>query len=1189
MTPEPPTPTVPTPPNSTQQINVAPTRPPKKPELAGKPLLPEEQTPVQGDLPAGEGVSLNAHPPTTQLDIEELQRIQLQQQAMLIGGLKSPPPSGSPQPEEQQPTNVNTDHNVPAQHPKDIGPPPVTVSEAAQALNSLQNLMLLQPDSLISPSPAKPIVFGSGGKVIDSSASGGGNTDSVSSADHSQIPQRPPKPSHLKAGLLPSPFPSLPPSNEQNSTLNSLMEPQQPQFTSGHIPLHGVYPTSVSSSVTSPTSPEVTSSVTFSSHPQPTESLPFTPQLLQPPPNQADTTDLASIPTAQSINGASNDTSGVISPSEAPLQPIVPDTVANTMSQQTSNAGTQQATSQDEMVQPPMPISPPYYQPNINIQPGEVTVATSSILGPIPSAIAVPSTQQPSSLPHSITVTSDITTMQSNIQPPSEELQNTAVLQQSTVATSVDGDPTSPTSNTATIPTTTANISSTTSNVHTISTTASMPNTVHTLLQANGDPMHSDTLTTNGVHTNDEHRLNPTCISQTSDNSAGIDDDASLQIKTLTNSNGQPMLAGIDHQTHPQYLSDVEPITSSNVVPIQQPVGAHMSNMSVPTNLAATTTAVHHIPGTLNTKMVGDLSGVIPLPLTSLSSLATSLQLETPTDSTTEMIMNLAQQQTQQPASFVQIQLLQQNIDEQKKTIEVHKREKENFTRQEALYQQQIAQLQQQLHILQQRQDQEKAAASDQQTALMQLLHQQQGMFSQQQSQMEKLSQQDESHRKEYLNVEEKFRETLRIEQEMKVSLQSQILQLTQENQKLNQAIQGQVQQMQALQMQLQQYNVHIQERDKQLIAFKDQHKQIVDKLEQRNQQRVAQLVQKIQELQLLLNQRRDGGPSLPQPLQPTVIRMNPQQNQDIGPAGMKPNLPQPLRPSLPQGTPPSRPLAPGPMQHPGGVPSPTSHLPEAIQRPMSTQPAQGPAGHMGPTEPNTPNPTPMRHPSQPIHSSSVPMQQVVYPQPHPQVAPTSQPPLSGTLAQQHQQHSMSIPRSSASPLNIPPQPQVQPGQMQIPSNHPQMGLSNVHQPTPTSHSGAHSHQAHQGVSPRPISHPTLQSQASFPSTPSNIPHSHQQPHLQHQGPVFQSPSDPSLRQMHPQQMIHRPMGPDVPMSASPQVVPLQPSQLAGQRFPMQGRPMIRPNLQPHPTAGQPPYGHGVPGVHNPHFRGAAP
>ena len=91
--------------------------------------------------------------------------------------------------------------------------------------------------------------------------------------------------------------------------------------------------------------------------------------------------------------------------------------------------------------------------------------------------------------------------------------------------------------------------------------------------------------------------------------------------------------------------------------------------------------------------------------------------------------------------------------------------------------------------------------------------------------------------------------------------------------------------------------------------------------------------------------------------------------------------------------------------------------------------------------------------------------------------------------------------------------------------------------------------------------------------------------------PVYHSPaSDPSLQQMHPQQMVHRPVGPDVPMSASPQVVPLQPSQLAaGQRFPMQGRPMIRPNLQPHPTAGQSPYGHGVPAVHSPHYHGAAP
>ena len=1228
MTPEPPTPPVPDPATST---NPPPFRPPKKPELAGNPL-PAGDTPppppsVQApsnSLPAAEDAAQrDVQPPTVQPGLEELQRIQMQQQAMLLGGLKSPPPTGPPQPGEPKQLGEPLDTRylgsppigqshpqqlTPTPPPQDLGPAPLCVPDAAQALSSLQNLMSLQHDNLAAPTSAKPLLSDTRNSVPNGGDIGV-NSNGVSGPDQSQIPQRPPKPSHLKSGLLPSPFPSLPPTTSEQTS--GLMELHTSQFPGGPTkdagsPLQQLYPASGSSPSVPP---EPSHTVTSPGHLQPTESL-------QSPPSEVPTADFSALSAAQSANTADNGTMNVVVSSpygtEAPSQPgtVFP---TGAVSQQVSS----RVEGVSSLVQPPMAVAPPYYQPNINIQPGEITVATSSIIGPIPSPLAVPSTT-PTPLMHQMTTSTVHNAEISPVPSDMQQRQTPAPLEQSlsnTVAASAS-------TTEQHLPTTT-----TTTAAASVPTVTGIPSTVGLQTAqppADDNPVYGDTLTTSSSElrtgTDEERSLLPSSQPSIS-STVAVGGDILLNSQSLAEvSNGPPVPDVVEHQPQSQFTSDVEPPTiSSSAAPIQPPLsvpdspGAHPSAGSVQTSLTATTAAALHHIGALNT-------GVIPLPLTSLGSLTAPLQLETPTDSTAElMIESLAPRPAQQAAASVaQIQLLQQSVEEQKKTIEVHRREKENFTRQEAAYLQQIAQLQQQLQVVQQRQEQEKVMATDQQTALMQLLHQQQGMFSQQQSQMEKLSQQDETHRNEYLHVEEKFRETLRAEQEMKVSLQSQILQMTQENQKLNQTIQGQVQQMQALQLQLQQYSVHIQERDKQLVAFKDQHKQIVDKLEQRNQQRVAQLVQRVQELQLLLNQRRDapGPPPLPRPLQPTVVPMNPQQNQDLGPAGVQPNLPRPLQPSHPHGgQPPSR--LPAPPSQQSSVPG----LPEAAQKPIMSTQSPLPAGQVGFAEPKTPNSALMRNPSGTLYPQQA--------QGHPQVAtsgqvlPSSVSGGGGLPQQQHQQlRGMSLPPSVSVTSTTPPHHQLhQPGPMMRPASvqphyssplsashpsamqpmqpnhHPQPGLSNIHGPVPTSLSGAH---PSQGLPQRPVSHPPQQHQASFPINPSSIPQPHHPQQQQQQFPVpniFRPPSDPSLQQMSPQQVFPHAVRPDVSLSGPPQVIPLQPSQLAGQRFPhVQGGPMMRPNIipgpapqsmQPHSPAGQPTYG--PPGVHRPQFRGAAP
>lgn len=1239
---KPATPESPPPPSSATLPHVTspPVRPPKKAELAGKPLLPDQpslpaienqHTPplmspghsggglgtVQqsNSTPNGvvQGISvapLNAHLPTTQLDLQELQRIQMQQQS-LLGGVKIPPggpPNGEPQITDDPSPVVDPPH-VQTEMPETITAPSQSVPDATHALNDLQ--LLLHPDD---PPLDKP---------QDT------HTDLASDrplVDTSQVPQRPPKPSHLKSGLLPSPFPSLPPPSEQHtgSPLNSSVEPPQSNIPSGpppnehpmlpivsNDPPTNVYPTA-SSTLEGDHIPPSTENF------QPNDEIKDLPPPLQPlsneypggkPQGSSDIT-LGGIPpwTGGSNNMEKTDHDTIVSPKP---HVTIPSSVFTTQQQVSSQEGSV------SLSQPPLsPESVPYYQPNINIQPGEITLTTSSILGPIPSALAIPSSPESlvtPSVPHLTSVVSEVT--------PTLPLLESSVMElaQSLMSSGKQSGA--------------MNVSTPSLGAVNVSMPpVEQPTAVTTSIQPQCTQPGNATTTESGGFS--------VTVDATSQSPAdGLKSTQVSEPTPLSTEQNVFIPKGEPHGTKP-IPPDVEPSPDGRTTgtPVVQTAGligipASMSTSEVssalpnsPSNLTDVSTVIN-IPSLELMASTTNLPSVVPLPLTSLSSLTT---LETPNDTTslsTELTMGHLLQQ-EQPMSAVQVQLLQQNLEDQKKVIEIHRTEKETHQVREAAYRQQIEQLQQQLNMLQQKQDQEKATASDQQSALMQLLHQQQGMFSQQQSQIEKLSQLDESHRKEYLEVEEKFRETLKAEQGMKASLQSQILQLTQENQKLGQTIQAQVQQVQSLQLQLQQYSVHIQERDRQLVAFKDEHKKIVDKLEQRNQQKFALLMQKIQELQLELSQRPKGPPSLPQPIQPTVVmpqrQLNLQQNQDLGPAGPQPNLPRPMQPNVLQAPTPERvPL--NPIQQSGSVQNTSMVRPGSVPPMTAAPPPQGTIRGMMPPHPASPLPPP----SQPLQPSSVPLQmrqQNTQLQGHPQAQARVRPPSTAApspLPTPLQQHGMGIQAvgsnsNIASPLNKPHahvqpvvdqvRPASMPSQPQPPFGSVPKGLpppNSIAQhmaptyPPPGGLIPATSHMStlpQPVMSPRPTAHPPLQSQASFPG---NVPHPQQQdirmhpPTLQQQ-PVFQSPSDPTLQQMRPQQLVPQSVRPEVVPTSVP--LPLPPGHTSGPRFPVQDGPgTMRPNVIPGSipshqlpgVIGHPPYRPGA-GLH-PQYRGQAP
>ena len=300
-------------------------------------------------------------------------------------------------------------------------------------------------------------------------------------------------------------------------------------------------------------------------------------------------------------------------------------------------------------------------------------------------------------------------------------------------------------------------------------------------------------------------------------------------------------------------------------------------------------------------------------------------------------------------------------IRDHERTAEFHKQQLADHKVQIDDYQRQVRLLQQQLlqfTSLQQKQEQDKRLASGQQAALMQLLQEQQGMFSKQQAQMDKLSQVGEAHRQERHEAEVQYKQALAVEQEQKAGLTQQLQQRAQESLQLQQQLQVHVQQCQGLQLQVQQYNTQIQERDKQLLAFREQHKQIVQNLEQRHQQKVGQVMQQVQELQTELSKTRKRLQESQQRPQPALQATQPPPQQPGPPRGplllpMQPNILQ--RPPPPQqlhssvSGPSSRPAQPQ-FAAPGMHTQPsTPERPPSVQRQASLPFPPGQSGVAGP------------------------------------------------------------------------------------------------------------------------------------------------------------------------------------------------------------------------------------------------
>lgn len=1155
----------------------------------------EQQPPNMSFIPSstalGPGVPSSAHPDT----LQDLQRTQLQQQAMLNQLNAIPADEGRSSESIPQLSFLNQ-QGQPQIPLSSLSQP---VPDATQALNSLQ--LLLQPGNLTEPSlPGQP------GTIPAQPEISGGPPGTGMVPDPSQAPHRPPKPSHMKSDPLPSPFPSLPASGDQpfepsalpptSSTIHvdtphSGLPEGVPAMQLNSMPSGGPLPQNFPPGVAPSQGflPEGSQVVNVSSGGPPPPNIPPEGALppvsvanFQPPPT--DIPPGSNIPLwatqPPNIGGGgqqeiiSNPPENIVS-EEAPAQPYVSIPPNMPMSEQAQTFALGQPVTQVG------PVEPVTYLPNINLQPGEITLTTSSILGPIPSAQAAPTSPETSTTPTTTPFMSPPpTTATSNTIPPAGPnsippilpVQEPEIPQHVIPNQSDFGSTLSPVPPPASTPLPTEHHHPAPDSITPQSTlqppgsqsTEGLPPTVDNSALPLGP----------GGGSVDDKSYHPVPTSEAALESNPMED---IQPSTLAEPVPKPTAQGL---SQPEHQEPNPPPPPPHSIPLEvsapsaiAPISTSALETTMP-SLAQSSGSLLAAPPTVptldavGTGMLRDLPGVVPLSLTTLASLSTSLDLETPTHVSPLTTELTAGHLSLQPAGMAQVKVLQNSIDEQKRVIEVQKEELQSQTSQIAEYRQQITQLQQQLSVLHQKQDQEKAAATGQQSALMQLLHQQQGMFSQQQSQIEKLSQLDESHRKEYMEVEAKFRDTLKSEQEMKAALQNQNLQLMQENQKLNQMMQMQTQQVQTLQLQLQQYSVHIQERDKQLVAFKDQHKQIVDKLEQRNQQKIAQLIQRIQEMEV--RRSHDGGPppSLPQPLQPVVVAaprpMNPQQNQDLGPVIAQPNLPPPMQPTVSKGQPEK---GPSPLQHhPGNVqnihPGPPSSLQQMNVQPPP-QPAMSASAQIRPQATQAAQPQPQA------------------PHPHYQNRPPSSGPsvgMSPSPGQWQGQSGGGGGSSSVAGTGIPvgsPQlpPQLAPGQVRPPQVQPQVQspyIGGQQQPMQANlPSGPLGSQMYH-VGPE-----TPKSSPSMPLQPQRPPPS-SRPHLQTQGSV-PGPTIPPQAGIRVQQPGMFPGPPDVqtqqfrpphPQQMMPQMVP-RPAQMPAQRMPGA---LVGPHFpQGHPSQQLPP------------------
>lgn len=480
-------------------------------------------------------------------------------------------------------------------------------------------------------------------------------------------------------------------------------------------------------------------------------------------------------------------------------------------------------------------------------------------------------------------------------------------------------------------------------------------------------------------------------------------------------------------------------------------------------------------------------------------------------------------------------------IEQNKATVADQKSQLENYKQQLLILQQQLSQVSFQQH----KQEQEKATASGQQAVLMQLLQQQQGMFSQQQAQIEKLSKATELHRLERVDTENKHKQALSVEQERIAGLNTQNMQLNQEVQRLQQQLQSSNQQQHVAQIQLYQLQSQVQERDKHIVAFREQHKHIIQNLEQRHQQKMAQMVQQIQDLQAdnkrIKSQKHSSRP-LQSPL--STVPTGPGRKGDISY--------QQTSPMLPPISTPQQQSSSSFMPSPSNTPStPNSGFTKVdLMTPMSarTHPPNVQVPTLQPTKVHSPQLPPMTA----LETQSTPgNNQVFKPPPKPQLlvgpqqqrmdSPQATPDgmnrsLSWNVGQQQlstavqpqgnqQQHGTSANQPPLQHLQQKPQPIRSPFQEQMSNSQPQ---------------------------------PQRLQQNQLPSQP--LPHTQgiqgQQQHLQREGQMpSQSPQDISQRRFQaPQSGMYQP-----PQQQNA-------SQMQGQQqgMPQQSQPQGTPQMQNH-------------------------
>ena len=551
---------------------------------------------------------------------------------------------------------------------------------------------------------------------------------------------------------------------------------------------------------------------------------------------------------------------------------------------------------------------------------------------------------------------------------------------------------------------------------------------------------------------------------------------------------------------------------------------------------------------------------------------------------------------------------LEKLLMQQQETIQIQTKQldeqKDQLKTQTRLFEEQRKEIEQ-FRLHQRLQEKDKATTSGNQSMLMNLLQQQQGIFTQQQSQMDKLTQEGEARRQRNTDVEMKLRDAFAQEQFQNQSLHSQLVQMGKDLQHLQQQLQISNQQQQSLQSQGQQYLIQIQERDKVLSTYRDEHRTIVEGMESQFKQKLQLLTQQVQTLQAELkriNPHSSGLPihALPPPLQPQQTNFPPQGQQapptsyQLGHHGDPHVIGGHLAPH-PDGKESGNPIIIGrvPSQSPGNKGSGSTHP----QTPIS--------GSSFPPPTHNQLPAPPTHQQVLPHPTSLTHHQVLHQPTHQQVPTRNQPPVTST----HQQVLHQPTQQQVSTHNQPPVPLTHPQVLHQPTHQQVLNPPTHNQPpAPPTHQQMSTHNqppappTHQQVStrnqpPAPPTHQQVSTRNQPPAPPTHqqvstrnqppAPPTHQQVSTRNQPPAPPTHQQMSTRNQPPaphthQQVLPQPTQPSTPTTPGQNTIrPVVPNVYVPQHT-QQSREQVKPVPQYMiPPGGQPiksiyPGGHNV-------------